>query len=162
MWVCRAGKNAEYLDIFIKSSKIFLVWDGFDVDLSEINEMDSFRNIVQKERGVDNRTSISNWAGQLRAFSKDMCVGDYVLIPDSCSQHFALVKIIGGYSYKAVKENGLVHSHDVEVLVTGIPKSEFSKEIQYGLRAYRTIYKVRNEEEILNIIDKWRQKEKVY
>ena len=159
MWVCRAGKKGEYLDNFTKSEKVYLVWSGFEVDLSLINDMDSFRDLVCKEKGTNNKTSLSNWAGQLRAFSKDMKAGEYVLVPDACSRHFMLARLKSDYCFTKKSKNGFHHSRDIEVIICDIPKGIFPKNIQYGLRAYRTVYRVRSEEEILRIIDNWRKKE---
>ena len=161
MWVCRAGKNAEYLKSFLNTSRIYLVWEGFDADLSSFDDMDLFRELVIKEKETDNKTSVSNWAGQLRAFSRDMNMGDYVLVPDACSQHFMLAQLKGEYEYSALTEVGFFHSRKVDIIARNIPKKIFPQHIQYGLRAYRTVYKVKNEEEILKIINLWREKERL-
>ena len=69
MWVCRAGKDSTYFDSFISSKVISLPWTGYKTDLSRIKEREEFKKIVREETGSDNRTSVSNWAGQLYSFA---------------------------------------------------------------------------------------------
>ena len=159
MWVCRAGKDAVYLDYFIKTSKIYLAWDGFNINLKDVENKGEYRKIVSEEKNTDNPTSISNWAGQINAFVEEMRSGDYALIPHRNSTFFDLVQVVGEYEYNAQNENKLFHSRKAIFLTTAIPKVIFPQTIQYGLRAYRTVYKVKNEELILEIIKSWRQKE---
>ena len=161
MWVCRAGKDAVYLDYYIETSRIYLAWDGFKINLKDIAEKKEYRAIVSKEKGTENPTSISNWAGQLNSFANEMKKGDYVLIPHKGSQFFELVQVSGEYEYYESNNKKLYHSREIKNIASNIPKSIFPQSIQYGLRAYRTIYKVKNEEDILDIIKRWKQKETI-
>ena len=155
MWVCRAGKDAVYLDYFIRKEKIFLAWTGFKTNLSEINGKEEYRSLVSKEMGTDNTISISNWTGQLLAFVKDMQVGDKVLIPYKGSRSFAFVTVMGNYEFNEYDAASLYHSRKVNVIDKIIPADIFPQNIKYGLRAYRTIYKVKNEDYIMDLINKW-------
>ena len=70
IWVCRAGKDSIFLDSFLKCSKIFLPWEGYKVDLSKFDTLQDYRNLVIKEKGELNRTTISNWSAQLFSFCR--------------------------------------------------------------------------------------------
>ncbi len=50
MWVIRAGQNALYYDKFIQNSKVYIPWDGYKLDLSEIKSRSDFRTVVEKEK----------------------------------------------------------------------------------------------------------------
>lgn len=160
MWVCRAGKNAVFLDYFIEHSSIYLAWEGFKIDLKSVSQKSDYRTIVGKEKNTNNRTSVSNWAGQLNAFANEMQEKDYVLVPYKDSRFFALVRISGPYEYDETNEKQMYHTRKVDICAKNIPKDIFPQSIQYGLRAYRTLYKVKNEDAILRIIIQWMQKEK--
>lgn len=160
MWVCRAGKNAVFLDYYIDTSRIYLAWDGFNIDLNTITQAKDFKTIVSIEKKTDNPTSVSNWASQLNSFTYEIQKNDYVLIPYMNSRSFALVQVTGPYEYDEYNEKKLFHTHKVKVIATCIPREIFPQSIQYGLRAYRTVYKVKNEVMILDRISKWKQKEK--
>lgn len=160
MWVCRAGRNASFLNYFIENSRIYLAWEGFNIDLKSVSRKSEYRTIVGKEKKTDNHTSISNWAGQLNAFANEMQEKDYVLVPYKDSRFFMLVRISGPYEYDEANEKHLHHSRIIDIMAKSIPKNIFPQSIQYGIRAYRTIYRVKNEDTILKLISQWTQKEK--
>ena len=151
MWVCRAGKDALYIDKVKADGKIYLFWEGYKNDYSSIQDLKGFRNIVQTEKGEESKTSISNWAAQLYAFCKTIKKNDFVLIPYYKAHKYLLVKVIGDYTYQATEE--YPHSRPVEIVREDIPKEIFPQDIIFSLNAFRTIYKVKNEERILQIIN---------
>ena len=125
------------------------------VDLSKYTNKNDFRNLVSNEMQTSNRTSVSNWTGQLIAFSKDMQIGDYVLIPSRNSSSFTITRIKSEYLYCPDNEKGLVHQRRADILLRDIPKAIFPQDVQYGLRAYRTVYRVKQEELIIKTIEDW-------
>lgn len=152
MWVCRAGQKAIYLDYFLENSRIYLVWQGFRSNLRNYESRYDYRELVMKEKNTDNHTSVSNWSGQLFSFCHEMCVGNYVIIPHERSRKYCLAKITGIYEYDENDERGLFHSHQIEIINDSIPKELFDQTIQYSLGAFRTIFRAKNEDEILRRI----------
>lgn len=153
MWICRAGKNGQNINDFKDASRIFLTWEGYRQSMSSFTNNQQYRDYVSNEKKTTNKTSISNWAGQLIAFHEKMMIGDYVMIPYFGSRTFLLAKVVGDYEFD--KKFLYPHTRLVEFLLDGIPASIFSEEIWYSLRAYRTIYKVRNEKNVLEKIKEW-------
>ena len=143
LWICRPGNAAQFYSHFIDESKIYLAWEGYNQDLSSFENKDDFRNIVAKEKHTDNSTSISNWSGQLINFVKDICRGDFVLIPNNKKRVYALVEVMGEYTYEPDYE--LHHSRRVRIVKTEINRDIFSQEILYSLGAYRTLFKMKKE-----------------
>ena len=43
MWVVRAGKRSVYFDKYMKTSRIYIPWDGFRVDLSKLERFSKNR-----------------------------------------------------------------------------------------------------------------------
>ena len=150
LWVCRSGQKGCYFSKYIEEQRIYLPWDGYRFDLSKYDSLEDFRPVVSKEKQTDNRTSVSNWSGQLFAFVKQMQIGDYVMIPSANSQSYVLAKISGDYEYHA--SDSLCHSRSIEIIREDISRSVFSQSIQYSLGAYRTVFQPRYEEEIVRII----------
>lgn len=150
LWVCRAGQKGCYFTKYIEDQRIYLPWEGYEYDLSQYNSLEDFRPIVAEEKQTDNRTSISNWSGQLFAFVKQMQIGDYVMIPSASSQFYVLARITGDYEYQA--SDGLRHSRSIELMKEDISRTVFSQGIQYSLGAYRTVFQPRYEEEIVKTI----------
>ena len=157
MWVIRAVQNALHYDKYIQNSKVYIPWDGYKLDLSEIKSRSDFRTVVEKEKGTDNRTSVSNWAGQLYTFTQEIENGDFVLIPSKGSHTYCLAKITGDYRFDKNQKDKLYHSRDIEILQKDIPRSVFSQSVIYSLGAFRTIFKAKHEDEIVKTIDKWKE-----
>ena len=156
MWVFRAGKDGALYDYVIKNAQVFLPWDGYQEDLSNYETMPEFRRLVEREKGTSNRTSVSNWASQLMIFVKTSKIGDFVLIPAHRSKHYTLAQISGNYEYISNNEEMLRHSRKIIVISEHIPKDAFSQEVKYMLGAYRTVFKIRNEDLVLQQIEQWR------
>ena len=153
MWVCRPGQHSKYFEEFMEKEMIFLAWEGYKVDLSKMSDRQQFRDLVISEKNPKARTSISNWAGQLYSFSKEMSVDDYVIVPGKNSKTYSLAKIVGEYLYDA--DNRFAHSRKIKWIVMKVPREIFPQEIQYSLGAYRTLFKAKQEEKILLIMRKW-------
>ena len=161
IWVCRAGINSVYLEDFLRYKKVYIPWDGFKVDLKQYTDREKMKALVRSVKGDVARTSISNWSGQLYTFCWEMKEGDYVLIPHKGSRSYSLGKLVGDYSFSAYNENKLWHSRDIEIVLDDIPRDIFSQSMRYSLGAYRTIFKVKDEEELLTTISKYRKQKKV-
>lgn len=152
MWVCRPGQQGKYYDMFLEQNRIFLAWEGYRQDLSRMRTRDEFKALVVAEKNPDARTTISNWSGQLYSFCVEMQPGDYVLIPSRSSRTYVLAKIIGDYHYEGGTK--LPHSRAIEIIRKEIPRSSFQQSTQYSLGTFRTVFKVKQEEEVLNLANR--------
>ena len=144
MWVIRAGQDSLHYDKYLETSKVYIPWDGYKLNLSNIKTRADFRAVVEKEKVTDNRTSVSNWAGQLYSFTQEMEQGDNVLIPSKGSHSYCHAKIVGDYCFDPNDENKLYHSRSIEIIEKDIPKVIFAQSIIYSLGAFRTLFKVTN------------------
>lgn len=151
MWVCRAGKDSIYYNKFIENERIYLPWEGFHVDLSSKTCLSDYRVLVADEKGSHNTTTISNLACQLDYFCNQIMIGEYVLVPSRNSRTYALCRVIGNYKYSETDE--LPHSRQIEILRTDIQKDIFPQSIVYNLGTFRTIFRVKNEDKVLKIIE---------
>ena len=160
IWVCRAGRESVFLDAFLQTKKVYLPWEGFKVDLRKYPSREQIKRLVQQEKGDVARTSISNWSGQLYSFCWVMNVGDYALIPHRGSRTYTFAQLTGEYEFCDSDPNGLWHSRRIKIVLSNIPREVFSQSMRYSLGAYRTIFKIREEEELLTAISKY-QKQKI-
>ena len=149
MWVCRAGKNGSDFGDVKKYGDIFLAWEGFRLNLESFSSRDSFKELVIKEKNPSARTSISNWAGQLYSFCQEMTRGDYVLVPYNKSHEYLLTIVEGEYRYDTSRK--YPHVRKIKTVCDGILRSQFTQSTQYSLGAFRTVFKVKQEEEILRV-----------
>lgn len=158
MWVVRAGKKAVYYDKYLKDERIYIPWEGYGMNLSSFKTYGEFKDLVLEEKGDDNnRTSISNWTTQLFAFIREMRINDYVLIPSEFSRTYCLAKITGEYNYDTSGDAELCHSRKILIVEKDIPREIFEQSIIYSLGAYRTIFHVKYEKEIIDTINEWRK-----
>ncbi len=151
LWICRAGQDAVFYSRYLSESIIALPWNGYRFDLSELNSMEACRSIVAKEKTTTNRTSISNWSAQLFAFCHEMQIGDYVLIPGYHGRSYSFAEIVSNY-YFCNDDEELCHKRKIKILKEDIGKEFFSQSEQYSLGAYRTVFKPRYGENIINSI----------
>ncbi len=157
MWIVRAGQEALFYEKFITDCRAYLPWNGYQLDLSRFNSRDEFRSVVINEKMSKNRTSISNWSGQLFSFVKEIGIGDYILIPAKRSHSYTLAVITGPYKYYENATDELYHSRSIKIICTGIPRSIFSQTIIYSLGAFRTLFKVKYEKEVMHSITSWKK-----
>ena len=158
MWVTRAGQNSVYYEKYLMNSRVYIPWDGYKLDLSKIAVRSEYRKVVEAEKGTVNRTSVSNWAGQLFTFVHEIKIGDTILIPSRGSRTYCVGKITGDYEYNESEPDGLFHSREFKLLVKDVPRIIFSQEIVYSLGAFRTIFKAKHEDEIIRTIKEWKEK----
>lgn len=149
VWICRPGKSAKYEKEFLETNRIYLAWEGYDYDLSELTIRDEIKKVIISERNVTNRTTISNWSGMIWSFVNEMKKDDLVLIPGLKSKKYTLARITGEYEYKSV-EFSLFHSREIEIINTNIERNIFPLEAQYSLGAFWTIFKTNKANEIIN------------
>lgn len=161
MWVCRTGYGEEYAEAITKLNMLLMPWDEYLCDLDNLTTMEHFRELVKKQKEVDNRTTISNWAGQLFAFSKKMDIGDYVMIPRNNSRFYSLIRIADHYQYLEKGIMGAHHSRKIELLYENIPREIFPQSMQYSLGAFRTLFQVKQDNEIISIINTWNKEIKL-
>ena len=151
IWVCRPGKHGNDFDQVQKYGDMFLGWDGYKLDLNAFKTREQFRELVIKEKNPSARTTVSNWAGQLYSFCCEMEKGDYVLIPNHNAKEFLFARITGDYRYEPDRK--YPHIRKIDVIKEGVSRSLFSQSTQYSLGAYRTVFKVKQENEIFHVIN---------
>ena len=151
MWFCRSGQKYEYYKVMIECNELFLPWKGFNINLTTLDNKQDFIQFVKKEKHIDNTRSIANWSGQLNTFCNEMAIGDYVLLPEAPGL-YSLVKITGEYNYHINNVYDLHHGRSFILLKKGISRTIFPQHIKYTLQAYRTLFRVKNEEEVLSLI----------
>jgi len=95
--------------------------------------------------------------GQILDFVQKMQIDDYVLIPFKGSHTYTLAVITGDYEYNPDQCKCLQHSRSVRILIEGFPRDILSQHIQYSLGAFRTVFQVKYQEEILQAIEEWKE-----
>lgn len=148
LWVVGAGQNSVYIEKITENRKIYIHWDGYRFSLKSYQTRELFSRNVEKEKNTVNRTSVSNWAGQLYSFVEEMNAGDLVLIPTYKSRRYILAKIPSEYFYD--KTDVHPYFRGIKVVCENIPADFIMQSVRYSLGTFRTIFKLRQEDEILH------------
>ena len=81
-----------------------------------------------------------------------MSIGDIVIIPKKKSTLVSVGVIKGNYIFSERAVFPYVHSREIKVLSRNIDTSDFSQNIKYSLGAFRTIFSIRQEDEIRQLL----------
>lgn len=155
MCLIRAGKKPVYYDKYLSEKRIYLSWEGYNSSLQNFSCRKDFHCLVRKEKDTDNKTSVSTGAGQLYSFVCEMKCGDYVLIPSKGSHTYVLAKVKSDYKFIDGKNAELRHYRDVDIIIRDIPKGIFQQSLIYSLGESRTLFSIKQENEVLKVIREW-------
>ena len=159
MWVVRAGRGSVYYEKILREQRIYIPWEGFCIDLSKYSTRSEYKDIVKREKKTENRTSISTWAGQLFAFVWEIKTGDMVLIPSRASHTYCLAKVTSDYSFNINEPDKLYHGRNIEIIQSNTPREVLPQDLRYSLGAYRTVFRVKQEDKALKAIKDFREKQ---
>ena len=65
VWVVRAGRHGEYEQKFIQDQKVWVTWDGLDVDLSTLPARADLTQAMVERHPDAKPNAIRNWVGQV-------------------------------------------------------------------------------------------------
>lgn len=160
LWLVRAGGHGEYEQKFLEEKRIYLTWDNFNFDLRKIDEWDDLKAKLSDTYLESSKNRISNFAGQIWAFSKRMNKGDWVVVPSKYSPSINIGEVISEYKYNSKAEDPFYHYKDIKWIGMDIPRSNFDQDILYSFGAFMTICQVQrhNAEERVKAMAKsnWR------
>ena len=68
------------------------------------------------------------------------------------SKAFVLARITDDYHYDKKDPKMLWHSRSIRIVLDGIPFDLFNQQMKYTLRAYRTVFRIKDEKEFFETI----------
>jgi restriction system protein len=142
IWLVRAGSHGEYEQKFIQESRIYVTWDGLDVDLQTLSSRDALGNVMAQRYGNAKSKTISNWVSQVWPFAHSMQKGDWVVVPLKTQQVIYVGEITGDYEFVAAGPDPYFHRRTVKWIGEAIPRSNFPQDILYSLGAFMTICRI--------------------
>ena len=96
-------------------------------------------------------TAKNTHLAQVENFYLKMEIGDYVITPSCSSGMYSIGVIVGKYEFDKSQEY-FHHSRKVNWIIHDVPKNEFSQKLQYTLGAFRTIFTIKDFDEIEKFI----------
>ncbi|SFG78001.1 restriction endonuclease [Oribacterium sp. WCC10] len=148
IWLFRAGKNGEFEAKFLNEKRIYLTWDGLNINLSEYKDREKLLEKLQELYSGEKTNTIRNWASQIYPIAHRIEKGDWIVLPSKLSSTIHFGKVVGGYSFDADADNPYYHFRDVEWFATDVPRNNFDQDLLYSFGAFMTVCKItRNDAE---------------
>lgn len=148
IWLFRAGKSGEYENKFLTDKKIFLTWDGLNLDLSQYSDKQKLIGYLLNFYDDAKPNTVRNWLGQIYPIAHRIKIGDWIVLPSKLKSAIHIGKVMGEYVYDPKAGNPFYHYRNVDWFAQDIPRSNFDQDILYSLGAFMTVCQIqRNDAE---------------
>jgi restriction system protein len=143
-WGVRAGKYGE--------GETFALENGFVVhgtelpDLSQFKTKDALKVCLRIFYPDASNQQLSNWTGQIWAFSKEIKKGDLIALPRKGTGTIAFGEATGIYSYDINAPRDVRHRQGVSWIDTAFTRSRIDEDILFSLGSVLTVFQVRRDE----------------
>lgn len=142
VWLIRAGSHGEYEQKFIQENRVYVTWDGLDVDLGKLKQRADL-TAAMTERYPDTKPkAIQNWVSQVWPFAHEMKKGDLVVLPLKTQPAIYIGEITGDYYAVYEGPNPFYHWRPVKWIAEAIPRTNFGKDLLFTFGAFMTICRV--------------------
>jgi len=142
IWLVRAGSSGEYETKFLEDGKIYLTWDGFNLDLSDIKSRTELTKNLSSTYPDAKKNTVKNWNSQIWQFVKEIVPGDWVVLPSKKKASIHIGEIKGGYVANPKGPDPFFHYRDIKWFATDIPRNNFAQDLLYSFGAFKTICQI--------------------
>ena len=81
IWLIRAGSHGEYEQKFIQENRVYVTWDGLDVNLIKLAERSELVTAMTQRSPDTKPKAILNWVSQVWPFAHGIKKCDLVILP---------------------------------------------------------------------------------
>lgn len=141
-WLVRAGSHGEYKQKFIQEGRIYVTWDGLDVDLSTLRDRAALQNEMTQRYPETKPKGILNWVSQVWPFAREMQKGDLVVLPLKSQPAIQIGELTGDYHFDPSGPNPMFHWRAVRWIGEAVPRAHFSQVLLFTFGAFVTICRV--------------------
>lgn len=142
IWLIRAGSHGEYEQKFIQESRVYVTWDGLDVDLAKLKQRADL-TAAMTERYPDTKPkAIMNWVSQVWPFAHEIKKGDLVVLPLKTQPAIYIGEVTGDYQASPEGPNPFFHWRPVKWIAEAVPRTNFGQDLLYTFGAFLTICRV--------------------
>lgn len=144
IWLVRAGAHGEFESKFIQDKRVYVTWDGLDVDLSQLTERSELSDAMTQRYPDTKPRAIANWVSQVWPFAKEIKKSDLVVLPLKFSQRAIQVgEITGDYHYEPDGPDPYYHWRPVKWIGEAIPRDHFGGDLLDSFGAFMTICRIK-------------------
>jgi restriction system protein len=99
LWLVRAGAHGEYEKKFLEENRIYLTWHGLPHNLAVLKNRGQLRALLEKTYTDAPKGRISNFVGQIWAFSHGIAQSDWIVLPSKQKPAIHVAKVKGDYTF---------------------------------------------------------------
>ncbi|MBS0309044.1 MAG: restriction endonuclease, partial [Proteobacteria bacterium] len=129
IWLIRAGSHGEYEQKFIQENRVFVTWDGLDVNLGKLADRPELVAAMMQRYPDAKPGRIKNWVSQIWPFAHEMKKGDWVVVPLKSQPAIQIGEITSDYNFEKNGENPYFHWRSVKWIAEAIPRAHFGKDL---------------------------------
>jgi restriction system protein len=142
LWLVRCGRRGEGESYALSNSVVGISWPELD-DLSKARSLDDIRQRIEERRPDAKPSTVTNWAGQVDAFTNRIKEGDLVALPLKSAPAVAFGRVAGGYRFDPDAPDQIRHQRPVKWIREDVPRSEIDQDLLYSLGAFMTVCQIK-------------------
>lgn len=142
IWLVRAGSAGEFEDKFIGERRVYVTWDGLDVNLANLQQREQLQAALAERYPDAKPKTLQNWTSQVWPFAQRMQVGDWLVLPLKTQPVIYIGEIVGDYQFAGEGPDPFFHWRAVKWIGEAIPRSHFSQDLLYSFGAFMTICRI--------------------
>ena len=143
IWLIRAGSHGEYEQKFIQENRVYVTWQGLDVDLAKLKGKVDLTEAMTHHYADTKPKTISNWVSQVWPFAHGMEKGDLVVLPLKSQPAVQIGEISGDYQFEPDGPDPYFHWRAVLWIGEAIPRAHFGQDLLYSFGAFMTICRIK-------------------
>jgi len=144
----RAGSRGEHEQKFLDEGRVYVAWEGLDVDLSLLADRQDLIRVLEERFPDEKAKALVNWSSQVWPFVKDMAQGDWVVMPSKLQSGLYFGELTSNYHFEAAGPNPCYHWRSINWFSGLIPRTVFPQDLLYSFGAFMTICRLqRNDAE---------------
>jgi restriction system protein len=105
LWLIRAGSRGEHEQKFLDEGRVYVAWEGLDVDLSLLADRQDLIRVLEERFPDEKAKALVNWSSQVWPFVKDMANGDWVVMPSKLQSGLYFGELTSNYHFEAAVLN---------------------------------------------------------
>lgn len=142
IWLIRAGSHGEYEQKFIQEGRVYVTWEGLDVDLGKLAQRAELTAAMTARYPDTKPKAILNWVSQVWPFAHEIKKGDLVVLPLKTQPVICIGEVTGDYQSVPEGPSPFYHWRAVKWIAEGVPRNHFGKDLLFTFGAFLTICRV--------------------
>lgn len=149
VWLVRAGGHGEFQDKFISERRVYVTWDGLNVNLAKLQGRNALIAEMEFRYPGSKPKSLLNQASQIWPFAHEMKKGDWIVLPLKHQRAIQIGELTGDYCFEQDGPDPFYHWRPVKWIGEAVPRSHFGKDLLNTFGAFMTICRVqKNDAEV--------------